>query len=171
MAHARPFWTSTLQDLSNGINNTSMWGVLTPSIELWVFGSPEGLQTPIFGSVSGDLTLPSKWGCDIRARHETTPMIIFPNPNLPSHIVIGARSLGQKHGLLSIMVLHFTSMHISRLHYFWRLWRPHLFLPWVFKQGKHETYLHLVYEWHPSWGWIGELLNLLQTLEHVDGLW
>ncbi len=41
-----------------------MWGVLAPAIVLWVFGSPGGLQTPIFGSVSGDLTLPSKWGCD-----------------------------------------------------------------------------------------------------------
>jgi len=65
MAHARPFWTSTLQDLSNGIKNASMQGVLTPTIALWVFGSPGGLPSPIFGSVSGDLTLPSKWGCDI----------------------------------------------------------------------------------------------------------
>jgi hypothetical protein len=34
MAHARPFWTSTLQELSNGIKNTSMQGVLTPIIML-----------------------------------------------------------------------------------------------------------------------------------------
>ncbi len=34
MAHARPFWTSKLQDLSNGIKNTSMRGVLTPELEL-----------------------------------------------------------------------------------------------------------------------------------------
>jgi hypothetical protein len=32
MAHARPFWTFTLQDLSNGIKNTSMQGVLTHEI-------------------------------------------------------------------------------------------------------------------------------------------
>jgi hypothetical protein len=32
MAHARPFRTSTLQDLSNDIKNTSMRGVLTPAI-------------------------------------------------------------------------------------------------------------------------------------------
>jgi hypothetical protein len=64
MAHARPFRTSTLQDLSNDIRNTSMQGVLTPAIELWVSGSPGGLPSPIFGSVSGNLTLPSKWGCD-----------------------------------------------------------------------------------------------------------
>jgi len=41
-----------------------MQGVLTPAITLWVFGSPEGLLSPIFGSVSGDLTTPSKWGWD-----------------------------------------------------------------------------------------------------------
>jgi hypothetical protein len=34
MAHARPFSTSSLQDLSNGIKNTSRKGVLTPEIEL-----------------------------------------------------------------------------------------------------------------------------------------
>ncbi len=32
MTHARPFWTSTLQDLSTGIKNTTMRGVLTPTI-------------------------------------------------------------------------------------------------------------------------------------------
>jgi hypothetical protein len=34
MAHARPFSTSTLQDLFNGLKNTSRKGVLTPAIEL-----------------------------------------------------------------------------------------------------------------------------------------
>jgi hypothetical protein len=29
------------------------------------FGSPRGLSSPIFGSVSDDLTLPSMWGCDM----------------------------------------------------------------------------------------------------------
>jgi hypothetical protein len=65
MAYARSFRTSTIQDLSNGIKNTSMQGVLTPAIVFWIFGSPGGLPSPIFGSVSGDLTLPSKWGCDM----------------------------------------------------------------------------------------------------------
>jgi hypothetical protein len=37
---------------------------LTPAIVFWVFGSLGGLQIPIFGSVSGNLTLPLKWGCD-----------------------------------------------------------------------------------------------------------
>jgi len=64
MARARPFRTSTLQDLSNDIKNTLIWGVLTLAIAFWVFRSPKGLPSPIFGSVSGDLTLPSKWGCD-----------------------------------------------------------------------------------------------------------
>jgi hypothetical protein len=41
-----------------------MQGVLTPAIALWVFGSPGGLPSPIFGSVSGDFITPSKWGCD-----------------------------------------------------------------------------------------------------------
>jgi hypothetical protein len=34
MAHARPFSTFTLQDLSNDIKNISMQGVLTPAIKL-----------------------------------------------------------------------------------------------------------------------------------------
>jgi hypothetical protein len=34
MAHARPFWASTLQDLSIDIKNTSMKGVLTLELEL-----------------------------------------------------------------------------------------------------------------------------------------
>jgi len=34
MPHARPFWTSTPQDLFNNIKNASMKGVLTPAIAL-----------------------------------------------------------------------------------------------------------------------------------------
>jgi len=45
-------------------------------------------------------------------------MFVSPNPKLPSHIVIGVRRLGQKHGPPSIVVFHSTSMHISRLHHF-----------------------------------------------------
>jgi hypothetical protein len=65
MVHARPFWTSTLQGLSNGVKNISMRGVLALEIKLWIFGSPRGLQVPTFGSVNFILTLASKWGCDI----------------------------------------------------------------------------------------------------------
>jgi hypothetical protein len=43
------FRTSTLQDLFNDIKHTSMRGVLTPAIKLWVFGSPGGLQVPLLG--------------------------------------------------------------------------------------------------------------------------
>jgi hypothetical protein len=50
-------FTSTLQDISNNIKNTSRQGVLTPIIKLWVFGSPRGLPSPHFGSVSVVLTL------------------------------------------------------------------------------------------------------------------
>ncbi len=64
MAYAKPFSTSTLQGLSNGIKNTSRRGVLISTIELWSYGSPRGLQVPTFGSVSFILTLASKWGCD-----------------------------------------------------------------------------------------------------------
>jgi len=73
MAHARPFWISKLQNLSNGIKNTSMQGVLTLAIEFCKFESPEGLPSPNFGSVSGDLTLPSKWGCDMSPLSVITP--------------------------------------------------------------------------------------------------
>jgi hypothetical protein len=65
MAYARPFWTSTLQELSNGIKNIPMKGVLTPELKLSGFGSPEGLQVPTFRSVSFILTFNPKWGCDI----------------------------------------------------------------------------------------------------------
>jgi hypothetical protein len=64
MAHARPFSTSTLQGLSNGIKNTSRRGVWPSAVELWSCGSLGGLQIPTFESVSLILTLASKWGCD-----------------------------------------------------------------------------------------------------------
>jgi len=64
MVHARPFSTSTLQGLSNGIKNSSRQGVLTPAIELRSCGSPEGLQVLTFGNANLILTLASKWGCD-----------------------------------------------------------------------------------------------------------
>ncbi len=53
----KAFLTSTLQDLSNGIKNTSRRGVLTPAIKLWTLGNPRGLPSPHFGSVSVILTL------------------------------------------------------------------------------------------------------------------
>ncbi len=45
-----PFSTSTLRNLSNDIEKTSMQGVLTPTIELGSFGSPRRLPSPHFGS-------------------------------------------------------------------------------------------------------------------------
>jgi hypothetical protein len=64
LTNERPFRTSTLQDLFNDTKNAQMQGDLTPEIELWVFGSPGGLQLPTFGSVGFTLTLSPKWGCD-----------------------------------------------------------------------------------------------------------
>jgi len=49
MDYARPFWTSTLQDLSNGIKNTSMQGVLTPAIVFEFSGVPKDSQVPFSG--------------------------------------------------------------------------------------------------------------------------
>ncbi len=57
MPHARPFLTSTLQEPSNSIKNTSWWGVLTLAIKFWVLESPGRLPSPHFGSVSVILTL------------------------------------------------------------------------------------------------------------------
>jgi hypothetical protein len=57
-------WTSTFQDLSNDTKNTPMRGVLALQLELYIFGSPRGLQVPTFGSVGFTLTLSPKWGCD-----------------------------------------------------------------------------------------------------------
>jgi hypothetical protein len=41
-----------------------MRGVLTPVVQLWSFGSPGGLLSPHFESVSVILTLFQKWGCN-----------------------------------------------------------------------------------------------------------
>ncbi len=49
----------------NDVNNTSRQGVLTPAMELWIFGNPRRLQVPTLGGVSCILTLASKWGCDM----------------------------------------------------------------------------------------------------------
>jgi hypothetical protein len=57
MAHARPFSTSKLHDLFNGIKNTSRRGVLTLVIEFRVFQSTGGLPNLHFGSVSVIFTL------------------------------------------------------------------------------------------------------------------
>jgi hypothetical protein len=46
------------------MKNVSRQGVLTPAIELWNFGSPGGLPSPHFSSVSVILTLFQKWGCN-----------------------------------------------------------------------------------------------------------
>jgi hypothetical protein len=73
-SYARPFWTSTLQDLSKGIKKTSMRGVLTLVIKFRVFGSPGGLQVPTFGSVNFILTLASKWGCNTKWCVHGSPM-------------------------------------------------------------------------------------------------
>jgi hypothetical protein len=79
MAHARPFWTSTLQDLSNETKNTQMQGDLTPEIELRVFGSPGGLHFPTFESVGFTLTLSPKWGCDTSLQMEFKILIMGRN--------------------------------------------------------------------------------------------
>jgi hypothetical protein len=49
MAHARPFETSTLQDLSNDIKNTRMEEDLTPEIELRVSGVSGDFNFPLLG--------------------------------------------------------------------------------------------------------------------------
>jgi len=50
MGNARPFWTSTLQDLSIEINNAPRQGDLILQIVFRVFGSLGGLHFPTFGS-------------------------------------------------------------------------------------------------------------------------
>jgi len=62
MGNARPFWTSTLQELSIDIKNAPRRGDLFPQIVFWVFGSPGGLYFPTFGRVSSILTLSPKVG-------------------------------------------------------------------------------------------------------------
>jgi hypothetical protein len=57
MTNARPFRTSTLQDLSNDTKNIQRRGVLPFAVELKKFGSPGGLQIPNLGSVSFILPL------------------------------------------------------------------------------------------------------------------
>jgi hypothetical protein len=83
MVHARPFSTSTLQDLSKGIKNISRRGILPSAVELWSCGSPGGLQIPTFGNVSLILTLASKWGCDKFPYNQTDDAKIWREPSTP----------------------------------------------------------------------------------------
>jgi hypothetical protein len=46
IGHASPFETSTLQEFFHDIKNVSIQWVLTPTIFLWRFRSPLGLQFP-----------------------------------------------------------------------------------------------------------------------------
>jgi hypothetical protein len=46
MGHANPFYTFKFQKISNDIRNFSIHWVLTPTIALWKFKSPLGLQHP-----------------------------------------------------------------------------------------------------------------------------
>ncbi len=85
MTNARPFRTSTLQDLSNDTKNAQIQGDLTPTIELWIFGSPEGLQLPTFGSVGFTLTLSPKWGCDTLPHQHNIWACFQPSSKLPKN--------------------------------------------------------------------------------------
>jgi hypothetical protein len=70
MTNARPFWTSTLRDLSNDTKNTPRRGVLGLAVELWTFGSPGGLQLPTFPSVGlHPHTWPSRGATRITTNH------------------------------------------------------------------------------------------------------
>jgi hypothetical protein len=90
MAHVRLFWTFTFQDLSNDVKNTSMQGVLTPTIKLWVFGSPGAFQVPTFGSVNFILKLPSKWVYDRLSGKMLQSHIVDPH-----HHILGAYVMAQ----------------------------------------------------------------------------
>jgi len=57
------------------MNNTSRQGVLTFAIELWSFGSLEGVLNPHFGSVNVILTLFQKWGCDMGGMWRGSPLL------------------------------------------------------------------------------------------------
>jgi len=49
MAYARPFSTSTLQDLFNGVKNTSRRGVLTLQLSSEVLGVPKDSKFALLG--------------------------------------------------------------------------------------------------------------------------
>jgi hypothetical protein len=116
MAHARPFSTSTLQGLSNGIKKISRRGVLPSTVELWSCGSPWGLQIPTFGSVSLILTLASKCGCDTTL-HNFNKGYGWSYSNLYSTItkqIIKCSIYIKKGNFLSFPLHHFFSnLHIK----------------------------------------------------------
>jgi hypothetical protein len=70
MANARPFSTSTFQDLSNDTKNTPRRGVLPPAVEPWTFRSLGGLQILHFPSVGLHPHTWPKWGCDTPPPHK-----------------------------------------------------------------------------------------------------
>jgi hypothetical protein len=59
-----------------------MRGVLTLAIKLWIFGSPGGLQVPIFGNVSFILTLNPKWGYDTRPKGQLELLTLWQRERL-----------------------------------------------------------------------------------------
>jgi hypothetical protein len=93
MTNARPFWTSTLQKLSNDTKNTSRRGVLPLAIELSKFESPGGLQIPNFGSVSFILTLGQSGVATGRAKRSSKfwceTRIVWSGKNIfPNHGIV-----------------------------------------------------------------------------------
>ncbi len=84
MAHAKSFSKSTLEDLSNGIKNTSRRSVWPPAIELWIFGSPRGLRDsrfPLLGVRVSSSHLPQSgvatvWLPTTKSRESTRPRCV-----------------------------------------------------------------------------------------------
>ncbi len=95
-----------------------MRGDLTPAIELWILGSPGGLQLPTFGSVGFTLTLSPKWGCDTHGCPGPNTLIDPP----PSSTGIAWTSS------TSSSAKSWTNWIIDSTRVTWRCWRPSVVL-------------------------------------------
>jgi hypothetical protein len=127
MAHARPFWTSTPQDLSNDTKSALMRGDLTPQIVFWVFGSPGGLQVPTFGSVGFTLTLSPKWDCDTFYTLEYP--LSYSHNNCDGDVIVVPSTMGIHQrdflGGALFALTHFRALHSIASHFpsylFWSI--------------------------------------------------
>jgi len=153
-----------------------MQGVLTPVIAFWVFRSPGGLPSPIFESVTSDLTLLSKWGYNnINFSNLTSKVLIGELPCF--FFLYGIENTNNFQGHASInfirLVVFFHKvnscmcMHTLKWHKILHLCCPHA---WVDKAIFSKTHVVLsnlaLCQWELVWMSRGLSIKFLHGLKY-----